>query len=295
MTSKVPVLLDTDIGNDIDDAVALAYLLRQRRCELVGITCVTGDVGRRAALADAVCRAAGRTDIPVHAGAGPVLLHGPGQPTVPQYEVLRARPHRSDWPEGTAVEYLRRTLRERPGEITLLTIGPLTNMALLAGADPAALGMAREVVSMAGVFYPHECDREWNCLVDPVASAISIAATARAGVPHRFFGLDVTMKCRMGPEEVRKRFTGSPLDFVLELAAVWFKGSKEMTFHDPLAAAAIFDPSVCEYESGTVTGDPSGGDTGGRTRFVPGQGCHRVAKSVDPARFFTEYFSVFRE
>jgi purine nucleosidase len=66
--SKVPVILDTDIGSDIDDAVCLAYLLRQPKCELLGVTTVSGKVLERAALADAVCRAAGRRDIPIHAG-----------------------------------------------------------------------------------------------------------------------------------------------------------------------------------------------------------------------------------
>jgi purine nucleosidase len=67
-TVRVPVLFDTDIGSDIDDAVALAYLLRQPRCELLGVTTATGDTGQRAALAEVICRAAGRNDVPIHAG-----------------------------------------------------------------------------------------------------------------------------------------------------------------------------------------------------------------------------------
>ena len=293
MKLKMPILLDTDIGNDIDDAVALAYLLRQPRCELAGVTCVTGDVGQRCALTDAGCRAAGRTDIPIHAGARDVLLHGPGQPTVPQYEVLRSRPHRADWPAGTAVEFLRRTIRERPGEITLLTIGPLTNIALLGAIDPEVLVLLKEMVAMAGVFYPHECDSEWNCRVDPVATAMVLKTTARLKVPVRLIGLDVTMKCRLGPDEVKRRFTPSPLDFVLELASVWFRGAREMTFHDPLAAAVVFEPDLCGYESGLVTGDPGPGAAEGRTPFTAGPGTHTVAKTVDPEGFFKEYFSVF--
>ena len=83
---RIPVLLDTDIGSDIDDAVALAYLLRQPRCELVGITTVSGDVQKRAALAEVTCRAGGREDIPIHCGRRDVLLNGPGQPNVPDSE-----------------------------------------------------------------------------------------------------------------------------------------------------------------------------------------------------------------
>jgi purine nucleosidase len=213
---------------------------------------------------------------------------------VPQYEALKGKPHRAEWPAGTAVGFMREAIRARPGELTLLTIGPLTNVALLCAVDPEVLVLLKEVVSMAGVFYPHDCDREWNCLVDPVATAMVLQATARAKVPHRLVGLDVTTKCRMPADEVRRRFAHPPLDTVLELAEVWFRHGKEITFHDPLAAALMFDPTLCEYETGTVTADASAGEAGGRTTFVPGTGAHRVAKSVDPARFFSEYFSVFK-
>src|SRR5437016_2499354 len=134
----VPLVLDTDIGSDIDDAVALAYLLRQPRCELLGVTTVTGNVAQRAALCDVICRAAARDDVPIHTGAPEVLLFGPGQPQVPQYEAIAGRPHRTEFPPNTAVEFLRRTIRERPGQVTLLTIGPLTNVALLFATDPEA-------------------------------------------------------------------------------------------------------------------------------------------------------------
>src|SRR3990172_8925537 len=83
-----PVLLDTDIGSDIDDAVCLAYLLRQQRCELLGVTTVSGDTRARAALASAVCHAAGRPEVPVHAGVAEGLLLGTIQPHVPQAAVL---------------------------------------------------------------------------------------------------------------------------------------------------------------------------------------------------------------
>src|ERR1043166_4547596 len=100
-----PLLFDTDIGSDIDDAVALAYLLRQPRCELLGVTTVTGHVEQRAALAEGCCRGGGRGEGPIQAGASEVVLHGPGQPRVPQYEAIADRPHRRDYPASTAVDF----------------------------------------------------------------------------------------------------------------------------------------------------------------------------------------------
>lgn len=122
----VPVLFDTDIGSDFDDALALAYLLRHPRCELSGITTVTGEVAKRAALVQVLCETAGRSDIPIHRGASSPL-GGPGQPHVPRYDSVRDLPLRLDWPENTAVAFLRDSILSRPGELTLLSIGPLTS------------------------------------------------------------------------------------------------------------------------------------------------------------------------
>ncbi len=293
MSELIPVLLDTDIGSDIDDAVALAYLLRQTRCELLGITTVTGDVAKRCALADVICQAVGRTTIPIHAGASRILLHGPGQPEVPQYEALRGRPHRVDWPANTAVEFLRRTIRSRPGEITLLTVGPLTNVALLFALDPEIPSLLKQVVSMAGVYFGKESDREWNCLVDPVATGIVCGARLPR---HVLIGLDVTTQCQMPAAAVREKFAPPPLDLVRQMAEVWFQQRRDITFHDPLAAAVIFQPELCGYEEGMVTVDPGPeSERAGRTRFTPaGKGAlHHVARTVDTGRFFTEYFGVF--
>jgi len=153
LAETIPILLDTDIGSDIDDAAALAYLLRQPRCELVGITTVTGDVAKRAALCQVLCDAAGKGDVPIHCGASSVLLHGPGQPAVPQYAAIESRAHRSGWPAYTAIEFMRDAIRSRPGEITLLSVGPLTNVALLFALDPEVPSLLRAWVSMAGQFF----------------------------------------------------------------------------------------------------------------------------------------------
>lgn len=294
---SIPIILDTDIGSDIDDAVALAYLLKEPRCELLGITCVTGDVAKRCACADFVCRAAGRTDIPIHAGASSVLLAGPGQPLVPQYRAIEHLPHRKNWPANTALDFLRQTIRSRPGEITLLTIAPFTNIALLFAADPEIPSLLKAIVSMAGIFYPksrrmHARPREWNCMCDPTATAI----TYNTKVPgHTSFGLDVTMKCQLPAAEAREKFNLPLLRDLVPMAEVWFTQHELLTCHDPLAAVAIFHPEICQYDEGLIEIPISKTEhLQGRTLFTPaGTGPHRVAKSVNPARFFQQFFSVF--
>jgi purine nucleosidase len=282
--NAVPILLDTDIGSDIDDAVALEYLLRQLRCELVGVTTVMGDVAKRAALVQMLCEAAGRPDVPIHAGASDVLLDGLGQPGVPQYDAVKDLPNRQDWPPNTAIEFMRRTIRERPGEITLLSVGPLTNVALLFATDPEVAPLLKSWISMAGVFTDSvQVAREWNCACDPLATAIAF----RAAVPtHVHVGLDVTLKCRRSADDVRAMLQGPVQRLVLRMAEVWFAGKQEIVFHDPLAAVLPFQPDICTYERGTVSVDPASG----APAFTPdASGRDLVALEVSPEAFFDEY------
>jgi inosine-uridine nucleoside N-ribohydrolase len=300
----IKLLLDTDIGSDIDDAVCLAYLLAQPECELLGITTVTGQTVKRAQMASALCRVAG-TDLPIYPGAEVPLLVAQRQPHAPQASMLPRWPHASDFPRGQAVEFMRRTIRGHPGEVTLLTIGPLTNVALLFAVDPEIPALLKGLVMMCGVYTDRHPDQptEWNASCDPHATAIVF----RAAVPlHRAVGLDVTLQVAMSAAEIRSCFEAPLLRAVLDFAEVWFADQTSITFHDPLAAATIFDEQICTFERGTVTVDLD--REPGRTRFTrqpagisPTVGTtgdpaapHQVALAVDPERFFEHYFGVFR-
>jgi len=286
--AKIPILLDTDIGSDIDDALCLAYLLRQPRCELVGITTVTGEARERAMLVDAVCQAAGRTDIPIHSGAEKPLFLPQGQPEAPQREALAHYPHRTDFPPNTAVEFLRQTIRARPGEITLLGIGPLTNIGLLFALDPAIPALLKDIVLMCGVFYPTNARwgySEWN------ATALVYGAPV---AQHTSIGLDVTLQCEMDAAACRQKMKGGPLAVAATMAEVWFRHAGHITFHDPLAAAVIFHPELCDYQSGRVEVELASRHAPGITYWYPNaeNSPHRIAVTVDAPAFFTEYFSI---
>lgn len=301
------ILFDTDIGSDIDDAVALNYLLHQRDCEMVGITTVSGDVAKRAALARALCETMDADSIPVLAGAPGPILHGRGQPTVPQFSAIEERSPSLEFEPGAAIEFMRRTIRERPGEITLLAVGPMTNLALLFTLDPEIPSLLKRLVLMCGIFFGWEPRqnwrtgpgaREWNALQDPIATALAY----RAGVAdHLSIGIDVTRQCTMPAESCRERFGrgDDAAKLVLKMANVWFARSSEfITFHDPLAATCIFEPTLCEYSSGRVEVEARAGPLEGLTMFEPHStqreipALHRVATSVDVGRFFSHYFEV---
>jgi purine nucleosidase len=317
------ILLDTDIGSDIDDAVCLAYLLAQPECELLGITTVTGEARKRAMMASALCKLAGK-DVPIFPGAEEPLLVDQKQTQAPQAAALAKWDHDEDFPSGHAVEFLRSTIRENPGETVLLTIGPLTNVALLFKADPEIPSLLKGLVMMCGVYDRLPASRhprwgsfsvsarslikmrlfgrrlrgigltEWNAMLDPHATAMVYRANVTS---HRSIGLDVTTRVVMDAESVRRRFSHGLLRPVLDFAEVWFErpDSPWIMFHDPRAATTIFDGRICSFERGTVNVELEDRRQLGRTRWTAGTGPakHEVALDVDSERFFEHYFSVF--
>jgi len=292
---KRKILFDTDIGSDIDDAIALTYLLAQPQCELLGITTVSGEPVKRAEMASAICHAAGRKDIPIYPGASEPLVGKQAQPLAPQHAALGHWPHDRRFPEGEAIEFLRRTIRAIPGEITLLAVGPMTNLALLFRTDPEIPRLLKEVVLMCGKFGAKEIawgNTEWNARCDPEATAIVYRSVPAA---LRSYGLDVTIQVTMSREEVARRFSKDPrLRLVLDFAQVWFAKQDRIYFHDPLAAVNVFAPEICALESGNVTVELKEGAEKGRTLWQPDvAGRHAVATTVDAGRFFEEYFRVF--
>jgi inosine-uridine nucleoside N-ribohydrolase len=294
---SIKVLFDTDIGNDIDDAVALAYLLTQPRCELLGIITVTGEPHKRAEMASALCRAAGRPDIPIYPGAAEALVTEQRQAYAPQHGVLGDQPRATEFPRGEAIEFMRRTIRANPGEVTLLAVGPLTNVALLFRTDPEIPSLLKEIVLMCGQFgaQPGEWgNKEWNVALDPEAAAIVF----KSSPPKlRSYGLDVTLKVVMPAEEMAKCFSDAPqLRLVLVFAQVWFRKQEHVWFHDPLAAVAVFEPGVCEMEGGHATVVLADGDDKGRTLWQKDpRGRQQVATAIDPAQFFQFYFAPFKQ
>lgn len=284
------VLLDTDIGSDIDDAVCLAYLLAQPDCQLLGITTVTGEPERRAMLASALCEVASMK-VPIFPGAAEPLLVAARQQVAPQAGALERWPHDREFPRGQAVEFMRSTIRRHPGEVTLLAIGPLTNVALLFRADPEAVSLLKGLVFMCGRFAGGGTP-EWNARCDPHATAVIYRTPAAI---HRSVGLDVTLQVEMSSSSVRERFCERLLEPVLDFASVWFVSRDRITFHDPLAAASIFAPALCGFERGNVDVELSGGDDDlGTTLWNPGsEGPHEVALTVEVDRFFEHFFSVF--
>jgi inosine-uridine nucleoside N-ribohydrolase len=287
------VIFDTDIGSDIDDALALAYLLKEPRCELLGVTTVTSYPELRASMVSAICRNAGRGEVPIHVGCPQSLLIDVPQRNAEQAKAIGAWDHAEFERRNTAIDFLYRTIMANPGEVTLLAVGPMTNVAVLFATHPDVAAKLKKLVLMCGKFEKGG-GPEWNALNDPHATAITYGRGFQSRPPlHCSCGLDVTTKCTLHRDEGREKFKQYPvLGPVSDFAEVWFAKRELATFHDPLAAVCVFEPDVCKWRDVRVevsTLAPTLGYTVPlyHTEDKP----HKIGESVDSARFFDIYFS----
>lgn len=290
---KTKLLLDTDIGTDIDDAVCLAYLLANPKCELLGITTSTGEAVKRAMMASAICRHAGK-DIPIFPGADNPMFIKQNQLVCQQAEMLYRWDHQTNFPQGEAIEFLRYTIRKHPGEITLLTIGPLTNIGLLFLVDPEIPSLLKGLVMMCGYFFgkiPDQDFLEWNAIGDYHASSIVYKADIKL---HRSVGLDVTHKVKMNELQFKSAFKTDFFAPVHDFSKIWFQKFYDHTvFHDPLASAVIFQDDICTFEKGNIEIDMTNEKTMGMTNFKHNtKGKHEAASSVDSEKFFEHFCTI---
>jgi inosine-uridine nucleoside N-ribohydrolase len=279
--ARVPVLLDTDIGDDFDDALALALILQSPELDLRGITTVFGDAHTRALIVCRLLYALGRNDIPVASGSAPrPVPEFNGQMQYGLRPCFRKRPERA-----SAVEFLYNQLKARPGELTLLAVGPLTNVAELLRQHPDCKPWIKRLVIMGGavrVGYQMKppAEPEWNIKCDPKAAQVVFAS----GVPLVVAPLDATAHLALG-EEARQRLwsAGRPLTNELHaLYQLWDR--KTPILFDPLAAALCLTEKFCTLEDMRLEVDDKG-----LTRAVKGKPNARVATATRRDEFLAWY------
>ena len=213
--TPLPVILDVDTG--IDDSLALLYALASPEAEIVAVTCVSGNVEARQVAVNtlALLELAGRTDIDVAIGRE-VPLERPLE-TTPETHGPRGigyaelPPPQRAISERNGIDLIVEAARTRPGEITLITLGPLTNLAVALEREPRLPRLLRRHVLMGGAFgAPGNTTptTEWNLHCDPEAARIAFrawadATSADASIPRPVaLGLDVTEGARIGQEHV---------------------------------------------------------------------------------------------
>jgi inosine-uridine nucleoside N-ribohydrolase len=277
--TRIPILLDTDIGTDIDDAFAVALIARSPELELLGVTTVSGDTHARARLAAKLLWEAGLRRVPVVAGE-------PGRP-LPIEQTRWARNFRSpQLRPGSAVNFLDATLRRLPGTTTIVAIGPLTNIAALLQKDPAIAKKISRIVLMGGSIYHGYGDdptpvAEYNIAADPAAAQKVFSS----GVHMLMVPLDVTAMLQLRAPDRHRVFTHlSPVtDALAVLYNLW--NQRTPTLFDPMAVAMVIDPALCQTKLLNVQVDANG-----FTRVVDNKPPNAtVALHTDPKKFFDLY------
>ncbi len=284
--APVPVILDTDIGDDIDDALALAFALQSPELDVRAVVTVLQHRERRADLVWKILQLYGREDVPVGMGAEQPLLAPARRGEVRQTAALSAADRLPDARRRNGLELYLETCLKSPRKVTVLAYGPLTNVALALRAEPRLTERIERVVLMNGVFFSPRL--EYNTVRDPEAAAIVFSS----GLPIVTVGLDVTLRCQLEPQDM-ERLAASTLPavrFLRELIAIWQDGRPERRpiLHDPLAVAVTFRPDLVKLQRGRVEVETRGQPdrTYGMTLFRPDpKGLVEVAAEVEARRF----------
>lgn len=243
------VLVDTDIGDDIDDALALALALCSPEVEVVGVSTVFGDTQRRAQLANLLLQVYGKTTTPVAAGcAVPLQVRHPPS-GVPQAEVLREYQPTRSLRDESGPDLLIRLAFAHPGRLAILCFGPLTNIAVAFSKEPRLAASVQHIFLMGGasqLFLP-----DWNVRSDARAAQMVFDA----GVPITMVGWNVTWLCHLHTKDVEMLFraTNRRLHLLSRLIAIWRQHrpwwrSSQPYLHDPLVVAALCAPQFFRFE-----------------------------------------------
>jgi inosine-uridine nucleoside N-ribohydrolase len=248
-SGRTPVIIDTDVGDDIDDAFALTIALQDPRLEVVGITTAWGDTRTRTLLVRRLLETLGRKDV--------IVAQGPETPnSVPFTQKKWASGAHDLSPAPDAIEFLRNQVSQRAGEITLLALAPLSNIEALHARAPQALRQFKQVAIMAGSVYAGynrggaipvtQPDPEYNVASAPKGLTLLL----ESGVPVRMFPLDST---QLKFDEVRRDRLfayGSPASDALTLLYHQWRllnswGQLTPTLFDVVPVVWLLQPSAC--------------------------------------------------
>ncbi len=312
---KRAIVLDTDIGSDVDDALALALALASPELELVAVTTVGAESRLRARVARKLLELAGRPDVPVYAGCRLPVLAGPEFGASGHEGVGILEPGEEPRVEGEhAVDALLRLFAAKR-DLELVAIGPLTNVAVALMKDPDFAARVPRLTAMGGnirgaAYGGHEFPRgvEYNVCADPHASLLVL----RAGMPVRLVPLDVTLQTWLEAADVAAlEARATPFHSALARAIrIWtplqnrifaaagcdMRADNAAFLHDPLALACAYDESFCGFEDLEV--EPAIEGSVFRTLERPEQTPRtlpiRCATAVDAQRFRAHYVERLR-
>jgi purine nucleosidase len=279
------IILDTDIGSDVDDAMALAVILGRPDLELLGITTVYGDTVLRARLARRYVSLAGR-DVPVHPGHG-ATRSGRDVWWAGHEGSLHERLHNEQIETQDAVSYLTEMVAANPGEIDIVAIGPLTNIAAALDGDPAFERNVRALWVMGGSFDDDVCEHNF------ASDAAAAGRVLDSAIPTVISGLEITKEIKISTKHLQRVAAAGRLGEALSQDIdQWWKYWNETwnVPHDPVTVLTLAEPELFRLSpAGHVRISQDSPDEGhstfaadphGSTRIVVGQNATSVAETM---------------
>ena len=293
MAEPIKLIIDTDPG--VDDAVAILMALAVPKIKILGLTTVGGNVplARTTKNALALLQAAGRSDVPVAKGASRPLrgrfkyapqFHGPGG-------LSHRLPDPSVGPVTKgAVEFLYdQVTADEPGEVTVVTLGPLTNIAQLFWERPFALEQAKNIIVMGGaVNAPGNVTpkAEFNIYSDPVAAEVVVAS----GLPITLVDLAACRQVGISREQAMGLRSDHPMGrLTLNMLQGWFRkepSRQRFEFYDPLAMAIALEPAIATVTKVDLDVGLEENESWGETSESGGPGEITLPLEVNSTRFF---------
>lgn len=278
--TKRPVVLDTDIGTDVDDILALVLLARSPEMRLAGVTTVYGDTVLRAKMVRRVLERLGLSDVPIGIGASETLASRAVWWAGHEGEGIEGLDQIAVDPTITAADLLRDNAEKHRGEWDLFAIGPLTNVALAIEADPAFASSLHHLYIMGGAFWMAQPEHNIKC--DPEAAEIVFCS----GIPMTLCGLDVTLQANLREADMPRIRAADGVGPLLEqqIRRWWqFIGTNENHLHDPLAILPAVRPDLFRFEQGDLRVELNADPPGRTTVENPGTGALRLAAGVEAA------------
>lgn len=304
MENKRKVILDTDIGDDIDDSFALLLLLESHEFDVLGVTTVFRNSYKRALMAKQLIAQLGY-DIKVYPGIDDPLKVSVDdliQPEIKAKEKLDENgkyliPQWSESMRGyevenqSAVDFIIEQIHKYPNEVTLITIGPMTNIASAMIKDPSIKNLIKEIRIMGGglnIEYP-----EWNVFCDPDAAYIIYNSNVKRIVQ---VGCNVTLQTGLSKKDVSDLMNNKSkaIQLVTEAMMKWFKHYEFTTpvMHDPLTVASLIDETLLEKQVMKMDVDVK---ARGMTVINNNKATYiEVATSVNKDRFFSLFKKILK-
>jgi purine nucleosidase/pyrimidine-specific ribonucleoside hydrolase len=291
---KKKIILDTDIGDDVDDSFAIALALESQSIEIIGITTVYKNSSMRAKIVKAELEAFGKTDIDVVSGLDKPLFSqinkfsyektdSNGKPIITAYN----NSYVTEADRDDAPNYLLEKAKEFPHEISLVAIGPLTNLAAAIKKDKDGFRLFKEIIMMGG---SNTNSKEWNIVCDPESADIVL----NCGIPITMIPIECTIKCALTDKHYSKVLNPKTKEqrFLLNMYIEWRKNqTRPCQMHDCLAVEELVK-SFCTFDEKHIAVGLDSDDRG-KTISIEGRKPNaRIAMRVDNDAFMSSLLNV---